>query len=93
MVRDRGTERKVQELVLAAGTAPLSPKGQGQERLPDEEEKVTQTRSPGRALLRGIMTCLGTQPVHQEETREINILSLPSSLLPTYPCPHWLHPI
>lgn len=49
------------------------------------------TKSPRQGHLERNRDLSWTQPVHWEETREINVLSFPSSLLLTCPCPHWLH--
>lgn len=53
MVRDRGTERKVQELVLAAATAPLNPKGQGQERLPERGRESHTDKATRKGFIEG----------------------------------------
>lgn len=45
-----------------------------------------------KASLRRGMTCFGRQETHRGEPREINILSLPSTLLPICISPWW-HPI
>lgn len=92
MVRDRGTERKVQELVLAVATAPLNPKGQGQERLPERGRESHTDKATRKGFIEG-NNDLSWDTASPPGRNQGNILSLPFSLLPIYPCPHWLHPI